>query len=307
MKDESPSRSVPPSPLLRASDQSVVTLTIDGRRVSAERGDTVFTAARRAGLALPGLCASDHLKPFGSCRLCVCEVEGQKGTPASCTTPVQAGMVVRTQSERVTKLRRNVVELLLSEQPADGTLSPALQEVAQSAGLESIRYRRPAVRADVRDSSNPFFSFDNTICISCARCVRACDEIQGTFALTMFGRGFESRPAAGGYALSAISHQPSARGFDESNCVSCGACVKECPTGALVEKRVLQLGSPTQSVRTTCAYCGVGCAFNAGVRDGQVVTMEPADDGPSNEGHACMKGRFGWTYIDAPDRLTMPL
>jgi len=284
-----------------------VMITIDGRSVAAQDGDTVFTAAKRAGLALPGLCASDHLKPFGSCRLCVCEVEGQRGTPASCTTPVQAGMVVRTRSERVTRLRRNVAELLLSEQPADGTLSPALQEVAQSVGLESIRYRRPAVRADVRDSSNPFFFFDNKICISCARCVRACDEIQGTFALTMAGRGFGARPMAGASYYHDGSAGEVSAGFATSNCVSCGACVKECPTGALAEKRVLQLGSPMQSVRTTCAYCGVGCTFNAGVRDGQVVKMEPADDGPSNQGHACMKGRFGWTYVDAPDRLTMPL
>ncbi|MEC4890198.1 MAG: formate dehydrogenase subunit alpha [Nitrospira sp.] len=307
MKNESELRSPSSGLVPRAARLSEVALTIDGRRVTAMEGDTVFTAAKRAGVAMPGLCASDHLKPFGSCRLCVCEVEGQKGTPASCTTPVQDGMVVRTQTDRLTQLRRNVVELLLSEQPADGTLSPAVQALAQSVGLERVRYRQPAVRADVQDRSNPFFVFDNTICISCARCVRACDEIQGTNALTMLGRGFESRPAAGGAGLSAIGHEPSAEGFAESNCVSCGACVKECPTGALVEKRRVQLGSPTQVVRTTCAYCGVGCAFDAGVRDGEVVTMVPADDGPANEGHACMKGRFGWTYIDAPDRLTMPL
>lgn len=294
-KNESERRSLSTSP-------SKVPLTIDGRPVAAQEGDTVFTAAKRAGLALPGLCASEHLKPFGSCRLCVCEVEGQKGTPASCTTPVQAGMVVRTQTERLSTLRRNVVELLLSEQPADGVLPAALQELAQSVGLKRVRYQRPAARAVVRDSSNPFFAFDNTICISCARCVRACEEIQGTNALTMAGRGFGARPMAGASLYGEISD-----GFATSNCVSCGACVKECPTGALLEKRVVQLGSPTQSVRTTCAYCGVGCAFDAGVRDGAVVTMEPADDGPSNHGHACMKGRFGWTYIDAPDRLTMPL
>ena len=240
--------------------------------------------------------------PFGSCRLCVCEIDGQKGTPASCTTPVQAGMAVRTRTDQLTRLRKNVMELLLSEQPDGGVVPEALRALARSVGLEQVRYRRPAARASVRDDSNPFFRFDNTICISCARCVRACDEIQGTGALTMVGRGFFSRPMPG-----ASRYGDPSVGFAESNCVSCGACVKECPTGALAEKTLLQQGVPTATVRTTCAYCGVGCAFDAGVRDDRVVTMQPADDGPSNQGHACMKGRFGWTYIYAEDRLTTPL
>ncbi|NOS76605.1 MAG: formate dehydrogenase subunit alpha [Nitrospira sp.] len=277
-------------------------ITIDGRPVPAHDGDTVFTAAKRAGLTIPGLCASGHLAPFGSCRLCVCEVDGQKGTPASCTTPAQAGMVVHTQTERLVHLRRNVTELLLSEQPTDGTLPAALQELARSVRLDRVRYRQPAARAQIQDSSNPFFTFDNAICISCARCVRACDEIQGTFALTMVGRGFGSRPMAG-----ASCYGEASTGFATSNCVSCGACVKECPTGALTERRVSELGHPTSHVRTTCAYCGVGCTFDAGLRDGRVVTMVPADDGPSNQGHACMKGRFGWTYIYAEDRLKTPM
>lgn len=277
-------------------------ITIDGLSVTAHAGDTVFTAAKRAGVTIPGLCNSEHLAPFGSCRLCVCEVEGQKGTPASCTTPVQAGMVVRTRTTQLDHLRRNVTELLLSEQPTDGRLPVALQELARSVGLDRVRYRQPAVRAQVQDSSNPFFTFDNAICISCARCVRVCDEIQGTFALTMVGRGFGARPMAG-----AGFYGEDSTGFATSNCVSCGACVKECPTGALLEKSVRQQGHPTSTIRTTCAYCGVGCTFDAGLRDGQVVTMVPADDGPSNHGHACMKGRFGWTYIYAEDRLKTPM
>jgi formate dehydrogenase major subunit len=191
-------------------------ITIDGLPVTAHVGDTVFAAAKRAGLTIPGLCTSEHLAPFGSCRLCVCEVDGQKGTPASCTTPVQAGMAVRTQSEQLVRLRRNVTELLLSEQPTDGTLPVALQELARSVGLDRVRYRRPAVRTHVRDSSNPFFTFDNAICISCARCVRACGEIQGTFALTMVGRGFGARPMAG-----AGFYGEASTAFATSNCVSC--------------------------------------------------------------------------------------
>ncbi|TKS59576.1 MAG: formate dehydrogenase subunit alpha [Nitrospira sp.] len=287
----------------------LIHLTINGRPITAEAGDTIYMAARKAGIAIPSLCVSHHLAPFGSCRLCICEIEGQPGTPASCTTPVRPDMVVRTESQQVIRHRHNLVELYLSEQPEGGQTSGPLRELARSLEVNKVRYPDGAhiTRAAVRDDSNPFFTFDNAVCISCARCVRACDEIQGTHALTMFGRGFEARPAAGPYQPSAISHQPFARGFADSNCVSCGACVKECPTGALTEKTVLEQGAPTRMVRTTCAYCGVGCAFNAGVRDGQIVQMMPADDGPSNLGHACMKGRFGWTYITAEDRVRTPL
>jgi formate dehydrogenase major subunit len=277
-------------------------ITINGRRVVAEPGDTIYQAARKAGIAIPGLCVSEHLSPFGSCRLCLCEIEGQSGTPATCTAPAREGLVVQTETKRLQRLRRNILELFLSEQPAAGPVPESLQRLAISHGLRSVRYRDPVRRLAYRDDSNPFFSFDNAACVSCARCVRACDEIQGTFALTMIGRGFSARPAAG-----AGSIMGEAAAFATSNCVSCGACVKECPTGALMEKTVLERGAPTGSVRTTCAYCGVGCAFDAGVRDGRVVRMTPADDGPSNQGHACLKGRFGWTYHDAPDRLRVPL
>ncbi len=277
-------------------------LEINGQVVVASSGDTIYTAAKKAGIAIPGLCTSDHLVPFGSCRMCLCEVDGQSGTPASCTTPVREGMVVHTESERLTRLRKHLVELYLSEQPAGDRVPEPLHALARSYDLTHVRYPQPAGREPVVDRSNPFFVFDNARCISCARCVRACDEIQGTHALTMLYRGFASRPTAGDAALSG-----EAAGFASSNCVSCGACVKECPTGALIEKSVMEEGAPVQAVRTTCAYCGVGCSFEAGVREGRVVRMVPADDGPSNEGHACMKGRFGWTYNDAPDRLRMPL
>ena len=274
-----------------------ITITINGRSVAAVPDDTIYIAARRAGLSIPSLCASDHLAPHGSCRLCLCEVEGQSGTPASCTTPVRDGMVVRTESIGLSRHRHNIVELYLSEHPERAGVPAPLQELALSLGVKSVRYPDDLhrKRAAARDDSNPFFTFDNAACISCARCVRACGEIQGTFALTMVERGFDARPMAGGGS------------FDASNCVSCGACVKECPTGALQETSVTQFGPPSKLVRTTCAYCGVGCSFDAGIRDGRVVRMVPADDGPSNAGHACMKGRFGWDYIYAPDRLRKPL
>ena len=305
MNKDFPRSNLSSSPEPRASSpQPAMTVIINGRPVIAESDDTIYMAARKAGISIPSLCVSHQLAPFGSCRLCICEIDGQSGTPASCTTPVRPDMVVRTESDRLRRHRHNIVELYVSEQPEGSVTSGPLRDLALACGVNRVRYSdgTHSTRAAVRDDSNPFFTFDNAACISCARCVRACDEIQGTFALTMFGRGFSARPAAG-----AGSFMDEASAFASSNCVSCGACVKECPTGALTEKTVLEQGAPARMVRTTCAYCGVGCAFDAGVRDGRVVRMTPADDGPSNHGHACMKGRFGWTYNDAPDRLRVPL
>ncbi|MGZ9159360.1 MAG: 2Fe-2S iron-sulfur cluster-binding protein, partial [Nitrospira sp.] len=175
--------------------------SLNNQVLSATPGDTIYEAAKRAGITIPGLCASDHLYPFGSCRLCLCEVEGQGGMPASCTTPVREGMVVHTESEQLLRLRRNIVELYLSEQPHGDRAPDALQRLAKTLGLRQVRYPQPSQRLDVVDRSNPFFTFDNAVCISCARCVRACDEIQGTHALTMLNRGFSARPVAGAAAL----------------------------------------------------------------------------------------------------------
>jgi len=272
-------------------------LTINGRKIEAQGGETVWNAARKAGIQIPFLCASPNLKPYGSCRLCVCEVDGQRGFPASCTTPVREGMVVRTDSEKLNSLRRNVIELYLSEQPEDALhASEELRTYAAQFGLQKVRYRNAKRRSYAVDASNPFFTFDANKCIACARCVRACDEMQGTFAISMEGRGYASSVVAGNGV-----------GFAASNCVSCGACVKECPTGALFEKTVAEYGKPEYVNRTTCAYCGVGCNFDVGVRAGRIVSMRPVDASPVNWGHACVKGRFGWDYIYSKDRLKEPL
>lgn len=276
---------------------STVTLTVNGRKIEAAAGQTVWNAARAAGVIIPSLCASPNLKPYGSCRLCLCEVDGQRGYPASCTTPIREGMVVRTDSDKLNHLRRNIIELYLSEQPEDALhASEQLRDYAAQFGLQKIRYRRPSRRQYKVDASNPFFTFDPNKCIACARCVRACDEMQGTFAISMFGRGFDSSVTAGNDV-----------GFAASNCVSCGACVKECPTDALIEKAVAQTGKPDYVTQTTCAYCGVGCNFDVGVRAGKIVSMRPVDASPVNWGHACVKGRFGWDYVYSQERLKKPI
>jgi formate dehydrogenase major subunit len=280
-----------------------VQIEIDGMPATVKAGTTILRAARESGVDIPRLCATDSLKPFGSCRMCVVEIEGRNGYPASCTTRVEAGMQIRTQTEKVARLRRNVMELYISDHPLDCLTCSAngdceLQDVAGAVGLREVRYGMEGenhLDAPV-DDSNPYFSFDPSKCIVCSRCVRACDEVQGTFALTIEGRGFESKVAA------SVGET-----FLDSECVSCGACVQACPTATLMEKSIIDNGLPEHSVVTTCAYCGVGCSFKAEMKGDQVVRMTPYKDGQANHGHSCVKGRFAWGYSTHKDRILDPL
>ncbi len=278
-----------------------VALEVDGIAVEVPAGTSVMRAAAMAGVAVPKLCATDSLEAFGSCRLCLVEIDGRAGTPASCTTPVAAGMRVSTQTERVARLRRGVMELYISDHPLDCLTCPTngdceLQDMAGTVGLRDVRYGYAGANHldSPKDLSNPYFDFDPAKCIVCSRCVRACEEIQGTFALTIEGRGFASKVA------------PGPTDFLGSECVSCGACVQACPTSTLVERSVVRLGTPRRSVETTCAYCGVGCSFRAELAGDQVVRMVPAKSGGANEGHSCVKGRFAWGYATHRDRVMTP-
>jgi formate dehydrogenase major subunit len=282
---------------------ATVTLEIDGTRVTVPDGTSVMRAAALADCSIPRLCATDALKSFGSCRMCLVEIEGRRGYPASCTTPVAEGMKVRTTSATLDALRRNVLELYISDHPLDCVTCPAngnceLQSVAETLGVGETRYGFDGRthQAGEKDLSNPYFAFDQSLCIVCSRCVRACDEVQGTFALTIQGRGFGSQVAAS-------QHEP----FLQSECVSCGQCVEACPTGALVEKSVMALGTAERSTTTTCAYCGVGCSFQVETKGGQIVRMAPNRNGHANHGHACVKGRFAFGYATHPDRITRPM
>ena len=281
---------------------AMVTLTIDGQSVSVPAGTSVMAAAASLGTQIPRLCATDMLEAFGSCRLCLVEIEGRKGTPASCTTPVEAGMKVKTETPRLAKLRRGVMELYISDHPLDCLTCSAngdceLQAQAGAVGLREVRYGYDGENhlKSPTDASNPYFSFESSKCIVCSRCVRACEEVQGTFALTIEGRGFGSKVSPGGVD------------FLGSECVSCGACVQACPTATLNEKSVIAMGTPEHSVVTTCAYCGVGCSFKAEMKGEQVVRMVPYKAGKANEGHSCIKGRFAYGYATHKDRILKPM
>jgi len=282
---------------------STVTVLIDGVPVDVPAGTSVMRAAALSGTSVPKLCATDSLEAFGSCRLCLVEIDGKPGTPASCTTPCVDGMSVKTQTPKLDKLRKGVMELYISDHPLDCLTCPAngdceLQDMAGVVGLRDVRYGMDGKNhLDApKDESNPYFSFDESKCIACSRCVRACSEVQGTFALTIAGRGFGSK-------VSASDGVP----FLESECVSCGACVQACPTATLQEKTVIDLGVPTRKVKTTCAYCGVGCSFVAELRGDELVRMVPDKTGGANAGHSCVKGRFAWGYAGHTDRVTEPM
>ncbi len=297
-----------------SKSEKMVTLTIDGQTVTVPEGTSIMRAAMEIGTEIPKLCATDMLDAFGSCRMCLVEIEGRAGTPASCTTPVMEGLVIKTQTERLKQLRKGVMELYISDHPLDCLTCAAngdceLQDMAGAVGLRDVRYgyegdnhvfAKTAGEINERwlpkDESNPYFTYDPSKCIVCNRCVRACEDVQGTFALTIAGRGFDSRVSAG-----------MEEAFISSECVSCGACVQACPTATLIEKSVIEIGQPEHSVVTTCAYCGVGCAFKAEMRGEEVVRMVPYKDGKANRGHSCVKGRFAWGYTNHSDRILKPM
>lgn len=275
-----------------------ITLTINGQIVSAEPGMTVLEAAQTAGIYIPTLCYYPDLKPYGGCRICIVEIEGMRGLPPACTTPATEGMKVHTETEAVNNVRREVVELLIADHPADCLTCSAdqnceLQKVAAYLGMTQIRLPKKKPEFEV-DDSNPFFNLDRNKCILCARCTRACNEITCVGAIDMANRGYRMK----------VSTFGDAQLFD-SICRSCGECVVRCPVGALSPKTVVP---PTAEIETTCPYCGVGCSLFLGVRGEKIVSVRGNRNGPANKGKLCVKGRFGIAeFVHHPDRLTTPL
>lgn len=275
-----------------------IKLTINGRNVTARADSTVLEAARAAEIYVPTLCYDPDLKPWGACRLCLVEIDGMRGFPASCATPAQDGMVVRTETPDLNRLRRSVLELLLSDHPDDCLTCRKnqhceLQWLVAYFGL--ARQRLPKLERKVAiDDSNPFFDRDLERCILCGRCVGACDQIQGVGAIEFGYRSFRSK-------IVAAMDQPLA----QSNCVSCGECVAHCPVGALVPRRCE--GLPDKEVTTVCPYCGCGCGIRLQVRGDRIIGVEGVSGHPASRGALCVKGRFGFDFVNHSDRLTKPL
>ena len=277
-----------------------IRLSIDGQEVCVPAGATVLEAAQKVGIYVPTLCHDPHLKPYGACRLCIVQIDGLRGLPTSCTTPVQEGMVVVTETEEIQRIRRGIVELAIADHPADCLTcfksdECELLSVARYLGVENQsidRLRRPAAAMPL-DISNPAFDFDPNKCILCGKCIRVCDEIQGLGAIDFAGRGYHAR-------VSTFAGKP----WADSICQTCGECVERCPTGALIPKNLV---IPQREVKTLCPFCGVGCSIHVGIRGNRIVKARADVESPVSQGGLCVKGRFGLDFVNHPERLTHPL
>jgi formate dehydrogenase alpha subunit len=275
-----------------------IKMVINGIAIEASEETTVLKAALAAGIYIPNLCADPDLEPFGACRLCLVEIDGEDGLPTACTLPVAEGMVVHTDTERINATRRQIVQLLMSDHPSDCLLCPKnqrceLQKVAAYLGVGEQPFRR-LERTSVIDASNPFFVRDSSLCILCGKCVRVCAEVQGRRALEIQHEGRFSK------IITVGGDKPIA----ESICESCGQCVARCPTGAIVPKN---FEFPSKAVKSICPYCGVGCGIVLEVRGDRLVGARGDAANPVNKGSLCVKGRFGLEFVNHDQRLTAPL
>ena len=280
------------------------TMTLDGREVTYTEGETIYEVARRANIEVPTLCYDPRLEPFGACRLCIVEVEGGRNPVASCTTPAGAGMVVHTQTEAIEKHRRTLLELVASENPEEninplrGYASQELNQLLEQHDVQPGRFQGKHSGTSNKDD-NPFILRDYNHCISCYRCVRVCAEQEGDHAITMMNRGFEKQ----------ITAEFDIR-LKESACTFCGQCVQTCPTGALGDRKAMRAEAQKEDfkkTRSVCPYCGVGCQVDLLSKEDRLVGIQPAMDGPANEGALCIKGQFAFDFVQHEDRLSKPL
>jgi formate dehydrogenase alpha subunit len=275
-------------------------LRINGIEVKAREGMTILEAARSAGVFIPTLCYCPGLTSEGACRICLVRIEKKKKLHPACRTPIEDGMVVITDDAEIDRVRRVTLELILSDHDFNCLLCPKsgtcrLQALVNRIGFDEERLNRLKwVAKDLPvDTSNPFFDFNPNKCVQCGICIRTCREIVGVDAINMAYRGYELK-------VTTFGDQP----FKQSVCVSCGECVERCPVGALIPKNIQH---PTREVKTTCAYCGVGCGLYLGVRGDAIVKARGDDGNPVNRGELCVRGRFGYPFVHSPDRLSSPL
>jgi formate dehydrogenase major subunit len=271
--------------------------TINGKSVGVTNGTTILQAANSLGIEVPMTCYDSRLKSYGGCRLCSVQVKGAPRPLTACNTPIADGMEIETHTPEIEGLRRTLLRLLIQDYPGEAVRQfpdKPFHRLLREYGLD--RECNGGSNGKLLDDSHAYIRVDMSQCIRCYRCVRVCDEVQGQFVWQAWERGgkTEVRPATG-------------KNFAGSECVSCGACVDTCPTGALEDKSILTRGVPTQWTKTICSYCGTGCELNVGTRDGLITQIRPSLDGPSNHGHACVKGRYAFDYVYAEDRVTSPM
>jgi predicted molibdopterin-dependent oxidoreductase YjgC len=289
-------------------DKDIINLTVHGRdfqgkKVQGRRGQTVLEVFRENGIYVPTLCFHPKMPAYGGCRLCIVEIENMRGLPPTCTTPATDGMTVHTHTERVIQVRKSVLELLLTYGDhncllCEQTGSCELQDLVYEHGIDRVRYKS-SFKPSPRDDSNTMIVRDPNKCVLCGRCVRGCLEVQVNGVIDVAARGSDA-------FISTFNAGP----LKESNCVFCGECVNVCPTGALTYRQARFKGRPweVEKVATTCTYCGVGCQLELNVKGNAIVKVTSSESiaGPNN-GSLCVKGRFGYDFVNHPDRLRMPL
>jgi formate dehydrogenase alpha subunit len=285
---------------IKEEKTGTITVTIDGVKVEIKKGATVLEAARQAGIYIPTLCYDEDLKPYGACCICVVEIEGMRGLPTSCTTPATDGMVVHTESTLVNQSRNMTMQLIMANHEGDcltctKNQNCELQKLARYLGVEEADFNRMRKRTKTVavDDSHPAYIRNMNKCILCGKCWRACHEIAAVDAIDIAYRGDSA-------TVSAFGNKP----IVESACEACGECLERCPTGALTVRNSVM---PTREVKTICPYCGVGCSIYLGIRNNKVVSIRGDKDSPVNKGGLCVKGRFGFDFLNHPDRLTRPL
>ncbi len=280
-------------------------ITVDGREMSFHEGETLYQVIKRHQDSIPTLCYDPRLEPFGSCRLCVVELEGARNPVASCTTKATPGMVIRTATEAIEKHRKTLLELVVSENreidvdPLRGRASQELTTLADRYGARTGRFQGRKSGTSHPTDDNPFILRDYDLCISCNRCVRVCAEQEGDHAINIANRGFDAQ-----ISTEFNSH------LKDSDCTFCGQCVQTCPTGALADKKALRAAEDSAELnktRSVCPYCGVGCSVDLLSKGDRLVGIQPAMDGPANEGALCVKGQFAFDFVQHADRLRTPL
>lgn len=280
----------------------MVDIFMNGQKLALSTGTTILEAAKENGIEIPTLCYHQDLTPYGGCRLCVVEVKGERALVPSCTREIQKGMRISTDTRKIRRYRRLILEMLLARYHDSGYPSSSRQGYTNELHYWARKYRvslkrnmKKSPTLPINADPNPFIWVDMNKCILCSRCVRACDEIQGRFVWNIAGRGIQNHIIAG-----AKTDLISAR------CESCGACVAYCPTGALDNKMSMSSGSPDRVVTTTCTYCGVGCQVDLHVRKERIIRVVSSKNAPVNGMHLCVKGRYGYDFVHHPDRLTQP-